>query len=175
MCSALRAGIETDKLGYIMVNDQLRTSVPGVWTLGDCNGKGAFTHTAYNDFEIVAANLLDGDRRRVPLYVPPYTVPKDKEEAYRQLAQSKMDALIRRDSEEYKHLAAEATRPVRLSAFAWAAIRRRSGLLGDEDRRLWFDGGRDQGREIQFVEEISDIRDFPRRVVGRRPTFFGEV
>ena len=50
-----RAGIETDKLGYIMVDDQLRTNVPGVWALGDCNGKGAFTHTSYNDFEIVAA------------------------------------------------------------------------------------------------------------------------
>jgi pyruvate/2-oxoglutarate dehydrogenase complex dihydrolipoamide dehydrogenase (E3) component len=47
-----RAGIETDKLGYIMVDDQLRTNVPGVWALGDCNGKGAFTHTSYNDFEI---------------------------------------------------------------------------------------------------------------------------
>ena len=51
--------------GYIVVDDELRTSVPGIWALGDCNGKGAFTHTAYNDFEIVAANLLDGDRRRV--------------------------------------------------------------------------------------------------------------
>jgi len=47
------------------VDDQLRTSVPGIWALGDCNGKGAFTHTSYNDFEIVAANLLDKDTRRV--------------------------------------------------------------------------------------------------------------
>ena len=54
-----------DKRGYIVVDDQLRTSVPGIWALGDCNGKGAFTHTSYNDFEIVAANLLDNDRRRV--------------------------------------------------------------------------------------------------------------
>lgn len=60
-----KAGIETDKRGYIVVDDQLRTNVPGVWALGDCNGKGAFTHTAYNDFEIVAANLLDDDPRRV--------------------------------------------------------------------------------------------------------------
>ncbi len=60
-----RAGIQTDTRGYIAVDDQLRTNVPGVWALGDCNGKGAFTHTSYNDFEIVAANLLDGDQRRV--------------------------------------------------------------------------------------------------------------
>jgi pyruvate/2-oxoglutarate dehydrogenase complex dihydrolipoamide dehydrogenase (E3) component len=75
-----RAGIATDERGYIIiiVDDELRTNVPGVWALGDCNGKGAFTHTAYNDFEIVAANLLDGDSRRVSdriidyaLYVDP--------------------------------------------------------------------------------------------------------
>jgi pyruvate/2-oxoglutarate dehydrogenase complex dihydrolipoamide dehydrogenase (E3) component len=60
-----KAGVETDNAGYIKVDDQLRTSVPGIWALGDCNGKGAFTHTSYNDFEIVAANLLDKDTRRV--------------------------------------------------------------------------------------------------------------
>ena len=60
-----RAGVETDKAGYIQVDDQLRTNVEGIWALGDCNGKGAFTHTAYNDYEIVAANLLDNDPRRV--------------------------------------------------------------------------------------------------------------
>ena len=64
------AGIAVDKRGYIVVDDQLRTTVPGVWAMGDCNGKGAFTHTAYNDFEIIAANLLDpnlegGDPRKV--------------------------------------------------------------------------------------------------------------
>lgn len=59
------AGIEIDKRGYIVVDDQLRTNIPGVWAMGDCNGKGAFTHTAYNDFEIIAANLLDDDPRRV--------------------------------------------------------------------------------------------------------------
>jgi len=59
------AGIEVDKGGYIQVDDQLRTNVPGIYALGDCNGRGAFTHTAYNDYEIVAANLLDGDERRV--------------------------------------------------------------------------------------------------------------
>ena len=60
-----KAGVATDEQGYIMVDDQLRTNVPGIWALGDCNGKGAFTHTAYNDFEIVAANMLDGETRRV--------------------------------------------------------------------------------------------------------------
>jgi len=60
-----KAGIELDERGYITVDDQLRTNVSGVWALGDCNGKGAFTHTSYNDFEIVAANLLDNDPRRV--------------------------------------------------------------------------------------------------------------
>jgi len=60
-----KAGIEVDERGYITVDDQLRTNVPGVFALGDCNGKGAFTHTSYNDYEIVAANLLDNDSRRV--------------------------------------------------------------------------------------------------------------
>jgi pyruvate/2-oxoglutarate dehydrogenase complex dihydrolipoamide dehydrogenase (E3) component len=60
-----RAGIKTDARGYITVDDALQTSVPGVWALGDCNGRGAFTHTAYNDYEIVADNLLAGARRRV--------------------------------------------------------------------------------------------------------------
>jgi pyruvate/2-oxoglutarate dehydrogenase complex dihydrolipoamide dehydrogenase (E3) component len=60
-----RAEVVVDDHGYIAVDDQLRTSVPGIWALGDCNGKGGFTHTSYNDFEIVAANLLDKDPRRV--------------------------------------------------------------------------------------------------------------
>jgi len=59
------AGVQTDERGYILVDDQLRTNVPGIWAMGDCNGKGAFTHTSYNDFEIVAANLLDNDSRHV--------------------------------------------------------------------------------------------------------------
>jgi pyruvate/2-oxoglutarate dehydrogenase complex dihydrolipoamide dehydrogenase (E3) component len=59
------AGVAVDQRGYIVVDDQLRTNIPGIWALGDCNGRGAFTHTAYNDFEIVAANLLDGQSRRV--------------------------------------------------------------------------------------------------------------
>ncbi|MGH9630399.1 MAG: FAD-dependent oxidoreductase, partial [Bryobacteraceae bacterium] len=61
-----------DKRGYIVVDDQLRTNVPGIWALGDCNGKGAFTHTSFNDFEIVAANLLDNDPRRVSDRIPAY-------------------------------------------------------------------------------------------------------
>jgi pyruvate/2-oxoglutarate dehydrogenase complex dihydrolipoamide dehydrogenase (E3) component len=59
------AGVATDERGYIVVDDQLRTNVPGIYALGDCNGRGAFTHTAYNDYEIVAANLLNDDPRRV--------------------------------------------------------------------------------------------------------------
>jgi pyruvate/2-oxoglutarate dehydrogenase complex dihydrolipoamide dehydrogenase (E3) component len=59
------AGVKVDEQGYIVVDDQLRTNVPGIWALGDCNGRGAFTHTSYNDYEIVAANLLDDDPRRV--------------------------------------------------------------------------------------------------------------
>ena len=60
-----KAGVQVDKHGYIVVDDQLRSSVPHIWAMGDCNGKGGFTHTSYNDFEIVAANLLDNDPRRV--------------------------------------------------------------------------------------------------------------
>jgi pyruvate/2-oxoglutarate dehydrogenase complex dihydrolipoamide dehydrogenase (E3) component len=59
------AGVTRDARGYIAVDDTLATNVPGIWALGDCNGRGAFTHTAYNDYEIVAANLLDGASRRV--------------------------------------------------------------------------------------------------------------
>jgi len=59
-----KAGVDMDERGYIGVDDQLRTNMPGIWALGDCNGKGAFTHTSYNDFEIVVANLLDDDPRR---------------------------------------------------------------------------------------------------------------
>jgi pyruvate/2-oxoglutarate dehydrogenase complex dihydrolipoamide dehydrogenase (E3) component len=73
-----KAGVAIDEHGYITVNDGLATSAPGIWALGDCNGRGAFTHTSYNDFEIVAANLLDGEDRKVSdridcyaLYVDP--------------------------------------------------------------------------------------------------------
>jgi pyruvate/2-oxoglutarate dehydrogenase complex dihydrolipoamide dehydrogenase (E3) component len=69
-----KAGVERDKHGYIIVDDELRTNVPGIYALGDCNGKGAFTHTSYNDFEIVAANLLDGDRRRVSDRITAYNL-----------------------------------------------------------------------------------------------------
>ena len=68
------AGVETDKRGYITVDDQLRTNVAHIWAMGDCNGRGAFTHTSYNDFEIVAANLLDDDPRRVSDRVPTYAL-----------------------------------------------------------------------------------------------------
>jgi pyruvate/2-oxoglutarate dehydrogenase complex dihydrolipoamide dehydrogenase (E3) component len=69
-----RAGVALDDRGYIVVNDRLETNVPGVWALGDCNGKGAFTHTAYNDFEIVAANLLDGASRSVSDRIDAYAL-----------------------------------------------------------------------------------------------------
>ena len=68
------AGIATDIRGFITVDDQLRTNVPGVWVLGDANGRGAFTHTAYNDSEIVAANLLDGGQRSVNERIPAYAL-----------------------------------------------------------------------------------------------------
>ena len=68
------AGITTDARGYIQVDDQLRTSAEGVWAVGDCNGRGAFTHTAWNDFEIVAANLFDADPRRVTDRIPCYAL-----------------------------------------------------------------------------------------------------
>ena len=60
-----KAGVETDGRGYIVVDDQLRTAVPGIWAIGDANGRGAFTHTSYNDYEIVAANLFDNNPRSV--------------------------------------------------------------------------------------------------------------
>jgi pyruvate/2-oxoglutarate dehydrogenase complex dihydrolipoamide dehydrogenase (E3) component len=68
------ARIAVDQRGYIHVDDQLRTNVPGIYALGDCNGRGAFTHTAYNDYEIVAANLLDGDPRRVSDRITAYAL-----------------------------------------------------------------------------------------------------
>jgi len=68
------AAIELDQRGYIKVDDQLQTNVPGIYALGDCNGRGAFTHTSYNDYEIVAANLLDGDQRRVSDRITAYAL-----------------------------------------------------------------------------------------------------
>jgi pyruvate/2-oxoglutarate dehydrogenase complex dihydrolipoamide dehydrogenase (E3) component len=68
------AGVAVDKRGYILVDEDLKTSVPGIWALGDCNGRGAFTHTAYNDYEIVAANLLDGEHRRVTDRIETYAL-----------------------------------------------------------------------------------------------------
>ena len=69
-----RAGIARDEHGYILVDDQLRTNVPGIWALGDCNGHGGFTHTSYNDFEIVAANLLDHEPRSVTDRITAYNL-----------------------------------------------------------------------------------------------------
>ncbi len=72
-----RAGVVTDARGYIVVDDGLRSNVPGIWALGDCNGRGAFTHTSYNDFEIVAANLLDGESRKLGDRIPAYALYTD--------------------------------------------------------------------------------------------------
>jgi pyruvate/2-oxoglutarate dehydrogenase complex dihydrolipoamide dehydrogenase (E3) component len=70
-----KAGVQIDHAGFIKVDDELRTNVSGIWALGDCNGKGAFTHTAYNDYEIVAANLLEGNlRRRLSDRIPCYAL-----------------------------------------------------------------------------------------------------
>jgi pyruvate/2-oxoglutarate dehydrogenase complex dihydrolipoamide dehydrogenase (E3) component len=69
-----KAGVSIDDRGYLVVDDELRTNVPGIWALGDCNGKGAFTHTAWNDAEIVTANLLDHDRRRVSDRIQAYAL-----------------------------------------------------------------------------------------------------
>ena len=68
------AGVATDDRGYIIVDDQLQTNVPGIYALGDCNGRGAFTHTSYNDYEIVADNLFNGDHRRVSDRIPAYAL-----------------------------------------------------------------------------------------------------
>ena len=72
-----RAGIATDRRGYIQVDDQLRANISGIWAMGDCNGRGAFTHTSWNDFEIVAANLLDNDPRRVSDRITAYALYTD--------------------------------------------------------------------------------------------------
>ncbi len=71
------AGVKTDTRGYIRVNDRLETGVAGIWALGDCNGRGAFTHTAYNDYEIVADNLLTGADRKVSDRIPCYALYVD--------------------------------------------------------------------------------------------------
>jgi pyruvate/2-oxoglutarate dehydrogenase complex dihydrolipoamide dehydrogenase (E3) component len=72
-----RAGVKQDARGFIEVDDELRSNVPGIWALGDCNGRGAFTHTSWNDFEIVAGNLLDGEHRRVSDRIPAYALYTD--------------------------------------------------------------------------------------------------
>jgi pyruvate/2-oxoglutarate dehydrogenase complex dihydrolipoamide dehydrogenase (E3) component len=72
-----KAAIAVDAHGYIQVDDQLRTNVPTIWAMGDCNGRGAFTHTSWNDFEIMAANLLDNDKRRVSDRITAYALYTD--------------------------------------------------------------------------------------------------
>ena len=70
----VHAGVETDARGYIVVDDQCRSSAKGVWAVGDCNGRGAFTHTSWNDHEIVVANLFDNDSRRITDRIPCYAL-----------------------------------------------------------------------------------------------------
>lgn len=72
-----KAGVATDARGFVTVDEELRTSVEGIWALGDCNGRGAFTHTAWNDYEIVAENLLDGAARRLGDRFPVYALFTD--------------------------------------------------------------------------------------------------
>ena len=100
-----KAGVKTDARGFITVDEQLRTNVAGIWALGDANGRGAFTHTAYNDFEIVAANLLDNDARRVSERIPAYAlfidpplarVGKSEQEVKTEFAKSGRKALVGR-------------------------------------------------------------------------------
>lgn len=94
-----KAGVKTGPGGIIEVDDQLRTNVEGIWALGECNGKGAFTHTSYNDFEIVAANLFDNDPRRVSDRIPTYALYIDPPlgragQTERQVRESGRKALI---------------------------------------------------------------------------------
>jgi pyruvate/2-oxoglutarate dehydrogenase complex dihydrolipoamide dehydrogenase (E3) component len=72
-----KAGVACDERGYIQVDEHLRSNVPGIWALGDCNGCGAFTHTSWNDFEIVAANILDNDARRITDRIEAYALYTD--------------------------------------------------------------------------------------------------
>jgi pyruvate/2-oxoglutarate dehydrogenase complex dihydrolipoamide dehydrogenase (E3) component len=94
-----RAGIALDERGYIKVDDSLRTNVDGIYALGDVNGRGAFTHTAYNDYEIVAANLLDGEQRRVSDRIPTYALFIDPPlgragMTEREVREKRIDALV---------------------------------------------------------------------------------
>jgi pyruvate/2-oxoglutarate dehydrogenase complex dihydrolipoamide dehydrogenase (E3) component len=100
--------VAQDKQGYIVVDDQLRTNVPGIWALGDCNGEGGFTHTSYNDFEIVAANLLDSDPRRVSDRIPAYALYIDPP-----LGRAGMtEAQVRQDVRQSGRAALRATMPM---------------------------------------------------------------
>ncbi len=72
-----RAGVATDERGFIIVDDQLQTNIPGIWAMGDCNGRGAFTHTSYNDYEIIADNLLNAGHRRLSDRIQTYALFTD--------------------------------------------------------------------------------------------------
>jgi pyruvate/2-oxoglutarate dehydrogenase complex dihydrolipoamide dehydrogenase (E3) component len=68
------AGVATDARGYLTVDDGLRCNVEGIWAIGDCNGRGAFTHTSWNDYEVLAANLFDGASRGIGTRIPVYAL-----------------------------------------------------------------------------------------------------
>lgn len=72
-----RTGLAVDRQGYLEVDDTLQTRVPGIYVLGDANRRGAFTHTSYNDYEILAANLLDGEQRKVSDRIMAYALYVD--------------------------------------------------------------------------------------------------
>jgi pyruvate/2-oxoglutarate dehydrogenase complex dihydrolipoamide dehydrogenase (E3) component len=91
-----RAGVATDERGFVIVDDRLATNVPGIFALGDVNGRGAFTHTSYNDFEIVAANLLDGEDRRVSDRFPVYALFTDPPLARAGMSESEARASARK-------------------------------------------------------------------------------
>jgi pyruvate/2-oxoglutarate dehydrogenase complex dihydrolipoamide dehydrogenase (E3) component len=69
-----KAGVKTDDKGYIVVDDKLRTSVEGIYAVGDVNGRGAFTHTSYNEYEILVANMFDGDDRKLSDRITAYAL-----------------------------------------------------------------------------------------------------
>ena len=139
-----QAGVETDARGYITVDDECRTSAEGVWALGDANGRGAFTHTSWNDYEIVAANLFDGDPRRISDRIPCYALfidpplgPRRHERA--RGAAERPAACSREDADDPRRPRARGGRDAGLhegaggrrhEASCWAL--RSSGLNGDE-------------------------------------------
>src|SRR4029450_10795602 len=143
-----RAGVATDAKGYIVVDDTLATNVPGIFALGDVNGRGAFTHTSFNDYEIVAANLLDGDQRRVSDRFPVYALFTDPP-----LARA---GLTKREARASRRRVLVGPRAGRNARLHGGAGRRRV----EEDRRRR--APRHRGRR---VDPLHHRRDERRRAV----------